>query len=67
MVRDRDGQYKHELKKKQREHNRLTEKLHQLLADKNPDRRIGSNYVLHDKLCFLVSDFTQFFMSCHGS
>ncbi|XP_053395039.1 afadin- and alpha-actinin-binding protein B-like isoform X2 [Mercenaria mercenaria] len=41
VVKDRDAQYKHELKKKQREVNRLMEKLHQLLMDKNPDRRIG--------------------------
>ena len=41
VVRDRDGQYKHELKKKQREINKLMERLHQLLMDKNPDRRIG--------------------------
>ena len=41
VVRDRDAQYKHELKKKQREINKLMERLHQLLMDKNPDRRIG--------------------------
>lgn len=41
IIKDRDAQYKHELKKKQREANRLMEKLHQLLMDKNPDRRIG--------------------------
>ena len=40
-MRDRDAQYKHELKKKQREINKLMERLHQLLMDKNPDRRIG--------------------------
>ncbi|KAL4236522.1 Afadin- and alpha-actinin-binding protein [Mactra antiquata] len=41
VIKDRDAQYKHELKKKQREINKLMEKLHQLLMDKNPDRRVG--------------------------
>ena len=46
VVRDRDAQYKHELKKKQRETNKLMERLHQLLMDKNPDRRIGMSHVM---------------------
>ncbi|WAR23383.1 LOW QUALITY PROTEIN: ADIPB-like protein, partial [Mya arenaria] len=42
VIKDRDGQFKHELKKKQREVNKLMERLHQLLMDKNPDRRIDN-------------------------
>ncbi|XP_052774050.1 afadin- and alpha-actinin-binding protein B-like isoform X2 [Mya arenaria] len=45
VIKDRDGQFKHELKKKQREVNKLMERLHQLLMDKNPDRRIGIDMV----------------------
>ncbi|KAK3090643.1 hypothetical protein FSP39_013337 [Pinctada imbricata] len=41
VLRDRDAQYKHELKKKERESNKLKEKIHQLLADKTPNRRVG--------------------------
>ncbi|KAH3832128.1 hypothetical protein DPMN_105405, partial [Dreissena polymorpha] len=45
VIKDRDVQYKHEVKKKQREVNKLMERLHQLLMDKNPDRRIGMDMV----------------------
>ncbi|OWF38122.1 afadin- and alpha-actinin-binding protein B-like [Mizuhopecten yessoensis] len=41
VIRDRDGQYKHELKKKERELNKMKEKLHHLITDKNPNRRMG--------------------------
>lgn len=41
MIRDRDTQYKHDLKKKERESNKLKERIHQLLADKTPNRRVG--------------------------
>ena len=40
-MKDRDAQFKHELKKKERELNKLKEKIHQLLADKTPNRRVG--------------------------
>lgn len=41
VIRDRDTQYKHDLKKKERESNKLKERIHQLLADKTPNRRVG--------------------------
>ncbi|XP_033736723.1 afadin- and alpha-actinin-binding protein B-like [Pecten maximus] len=41
VIKDRDAQYKHELKKKEREINKMKEKLHHLIADKNPNRRMG--------------------------
>lgn len=41
IIKDRDAQFKHELKKKEREVNKLKEKLHQLISDKTPNRRVG--------------------------
>ncbi|XP_060070402.1 afadin- and alpha-actinin-binding protein B-like [Ylistrum balloti] len=41
VIKDRDAQYKHELKKKEREINKMKEKLHHLITDKNPHRRMG--------------------------
>lgn len=41
VIRDQDTQYKHDLKKKERESNKLKERIHQLLADKTPNRRVG--------------------------
>lgn len=41
VIKDRDAQYKHELKKKEREINKMKEKLHHLISDKNPSRRMG--------------------------
>ncbi|XP_062617225.1 afadin- and alpha-actinin-binding protein-like [Saccostrea cucullata] len=41
VIKDRDTQYKHDLKKKERECNKLKERIHQLLADKTPNRRVG--------------------------
>lgn len=41
VIRDRDTQYKHDLRKKEREGNKLKERIHQLLADKTPNRRVG--------------------------
>ncbi|XP_052075750.1 afadin- and alpha-actinin-binding protein B-like isoform X2 [Mytilus californianus] len=41
IIKDRDAQFKHELKKKEREINKLKEKLHQLISDKTPNRRVG--------------------------
>lgn len=43
IIKDRDCQFKHELKKKQKESEKLMARLHQLLMDKNPDRRIGNS------------------------
>ena len=40
MIQHRDLQYKHEKKKKEREVNKLKERVHQQLSDKS-DRRIG--------------------------
>ena len=34
-------QYEHELRKKEREFNKLKERLHQLLTDKSQERKIG--------------------------
>ncbi|XP_033127470.1 afadin- and alpha-actinin-binding protein A-like [Anneissia japonica] len=39
--RHRDTQFKHDLKKKEREASKLKERIHQLLTDKNQERRIG--------------------------
>ncbi|KAK3585013.1 hypothetical protein CHS0354_024927 [Potamilus streckersoni] len=44
-IKDRDLQYKHEQKKKLRENNKLTERLHQLLIDKTPERKVGIDMV----------------------
>ncbi|BFZ17124.1 hypothetical protein BsWGS_20163 [Bradybaena similaris] len=41
VLQSRDLQHKHEHKKKEREVCRLKERLHQLLADKVPDRKVG--------------------------
>ncbi|XP_063963129.1 afadin- and alpha-actinin-binding protein-like [Lytechinus pictus] len=41
ILKHRDVQFKHDLKKKEREVNRLKERIHQLLVDKNQERRIG--------------------------
>ncbi|PVD23348.1 hypothetical protein C0Q70_16616 [Pomacea canaliculata] len=41
IMHHKDLQFKHELKKKEREMNRLKDRLHQLLMDKNQDRKIG--------------------------
>jgi len=41
VVKDRDSQYKHEIKKKGREIDRLMERLHQVIVDKTPQARIG--------------------------
>nr|XP_022317961.1 afadin- and alpha-actinin-binding protein-like isoform X2 [Crassostrea virginica] len=41
VIKDRDTQYRHDLKKKERECNKLKERIHQLLADKTPNRRVG--------------------------
>ncbi|XP_071485056.1 afadin- and alpha-actinin-binding protein A-like [Diadema antillarum] len=41
ILKHRDVQFKHDLKKKEREVNRLKERVHQLLVDKNQERRIG--------------------------
>ena len=39
----KDLQFKHELKKKEREINKLKDRLHQMLMDKNPDRKVGES------------------------
>ncbi|XP_048762677.2 afadin- and alpha-actinin-binding protein-like [Ostrea edulis] len=39
--KDKDIQFKHDLRKKERECNKLKERIHQLLADKTPSRRVG--------------------------
>ncbi|XP_071953319.1 afadin- and alpha-actinin-binding protein B-like [Antedon mediterranea] len=39
--KQRDVQFKHDLKKKEREASKLKERIHQLLTDKNQERRIG--------------------------
>ncbi len=41
IVKHRDTQFKHDLKKKEREINKMKERIHQLLTDKNQERRIG--------------------------
>lgn len=41
IVQHRDAQYRHDLRKREREMSRLKDKLHQLLTDKNQDKRIG--------------------------
>ncbi|KAH9498499.1 hypothetical protein Btru_007655 [Bulinus truncatus] len=41
VVHSRDVQYKHEQKKREREVLKLKERLHQLLSDKVPDRKVG--------------------------
>uniref|UniRef100_A0A0B6ZWN3 Uncharacterized protein n=1 Tax=Arion vulgaris TaxID=1028688 RepID=A0A0B6ZWN3_9EUPU len=41
VLQSRDIQHKHEQKKKEKEVHRLKERLHQLLADKVPDRKVG--------------------------
>ncbi|CAG5125707.1 unnamed protein product, partial [Candidula unifasciata] len=41
VLQSRDLQHKHEHKKKEKEVSRLKERLHQLLADKMPDRKVG--------------------------
>ncbi|KAK7483461.1 hypothetical protein BaRGS_00025260 [Batillaria attramentaria] len=41
VMHHKDLQFKHEQKKKEREINKLKDRLHQLLMDKNPDRRVG--------------------------
>ncbi|XP_005105528.1 afadin- and alpha-actinin-binding protein B [Aplysia californica] len=40
-IHSKEVQHRHELKKKEREIHRLKERLHQLLADKVPDRKVG--------------------------
>lgn len=65
----KDLQFKHELKKKEREMNRLKDRLHQLLMDKNQDRKIG-RYIPNFEFCcpfthkleeMLKSDFYMVF------
>ncbi|XP_064605770.1 afadin- and alpha-actinin-binding protein B-like [Liolophura sinensis] len=41
VMTSRDLQYKHDLKKKEREANKLKERLHQVLMDKKHERQIG--------------------------
>ncbi|XP_064625016.1 afadin- and alpha-actinin-binding protein B-like [Lineus longissimus] len=41
VIAHRDAQFKHDQKKKEREINKLKERLHQQLTDKNQERRIG--------------------------
>ncbi|KAJ8040615.1 Afadin- and alpha-actinin-binding protein B [Holothuria leucospilota] len=41
LLKGRDTQFRHDLKKKERELSKLKEKVHQLLTDKNQERRIG--------------------------
>ena len=41
MIQHRDTQFKHEVKKKEREINKLKERLHTLLVDKNQERKVG--------------------------
>ena len=42
MIEHRDVQYKHEVKKKEREHGKLKERMHTLLTGK-ADRKIGEH------------------------
>ena len=44
MIKDRDSQFKHELKKKERELNKLKEKLNNMITQKTPNRRMGKIY-----------------------
>ncbi|XP_076462447.1 afadin- and alpha-actinin-binding protein B-like [Babylonia areolata] len=41
VIHHKELQFKHELKKKEKELNKLKDRLHQLLMDKNPDRKVG--------------------------
>ncbi|KAL8598571.1 hypothetical protein ACOMHN_051359 [Nucella lapillus] len=41
VIHHKEIQFKHELKKKEKEANKLKDRLHQLLMDKNPDRKVG--------------------------
>ena len=41
VMHHKDLQFKHELKKKEREVNKLKDRLHQMFVDKNPDRKVG--------------------------
>ncbi|KAK7100327.1 afadin- and alpha-actinin-binding protein B-like [Littorina saxatilis] len=41
VMQHKDLQFKHELKKKEKEVNKLKDRLHQMLMDKNPDRKVG--------------------------
>ncbi|CAH1775353.1 unnamed protein product, partial [Owenia fusiformis] len=41
VILSRDSQYKHEMKKREKEINKLKERMHQLLTDKNQERRLG--------------------------
>ncbi|XP_077981248.1 afadin- and alpha-actinin-binding protein A-like [Glandiceps talaboti] len=41
VLKQRDTHFKHEIKKKEREINKLKERVHQLLTDKTQERRIG--------------------------
>lgn len=43
VMTSRDLQYKHDLKKKEREANKLKERLHQVLMDKKHERQIGKS------------------------
>jgi hypothetical protein len=45
VIQHRDAQYKHELKKKEREQTRLKDRLNKMLADK-ADRKIGEHHVI---------------------
>lgn len=42
-MKGRDTQFRHDLKKKERELSKLKERVHQLMTDKNQERRIGNN------------------------
>ncbi|XP_071842607.1 afadin- and alpha-actinin-binding protein A-like isoform X2 [Apostichopus japonicus] len=41
LMKGRDTQFRHDLKKKERELSKLKERVHQLMTDKNHERRIG--------------------------
>ena len=56
-IQQRDAQYKHEMKKKERELVKLKDKMHQLLTDKNHEKCAGTvTDKNHEKCAGTVTD-----------
>ena len=55
VIQHHNAQYKHELKKKERDYNKLKERLQKLLTDRTPDRKVGKYYLYryHHRLYYI--------------